>query len=541
MSEISTINVVLDDTLVSYYREDSSSLFFDNGEIWTTNFEAPRLRSIEQYVETSTDLFGGKFSGKTPLVIKVEKEVLDAYRSDIGKYQKSSVEQDFQEELDEEDEDSAVKGRLWFILQEAINRGSSDVHIEVHKNSTQMYSRVDGVRIPIGSEIPDPSYGMSLFSVIFLDIAKDKLHDFAVKTANAGRIEHHLRVNGVLRNTIWRASYMPAKDGGGKVSLRWLNKSETIPSIDELGYTDGQLKQLEKFIRRSKGILLLSGVTNSGKTTLIAALIQRSKELYAGRSHHTLEDPPEFDLGVIQTHVQANEKVSEDSDEYKDYAYYNKVLLRQDPDFVSIGEIRDHAVAMGTCRMGDSGQLVVATLHTSSAIGIGETLISQYKVDPAVLATPDLMCIWATQTLVRTVCKVCKVPHENASQVYADNDLEAEYERGMQVLSAHFKEPDDYNDVFWRNPCGCQHCNNGEKGLTSCLEMIVFDDDDRHYLVKEDYLGWHKSLVEKGYKDLKDHALYKIKKGILDVNTAFDRVPTLFTEETEKVYSSMFD
>ncbi|MGR5465560.1 ATPase, T2SS/T4P/T4SS family, partial [Photobacterium damselae] len=91
---------------------------------------------------------------------------------------------------------------------------------------------------------------------------------------------------------------------------------------------------------------LLSGVTNSGKSTLIAALIALSKELYPGRSHHTLEDPPEFDLGVVQTHVTPEQKVSEESDEYRDYAYYSKVLLRQDPDVISIGEVRDRAVAM---------------------------------------------------------------------------------------------------------------------------------------------------------------------------------------------------
>ncbi|MGR5465579.1 ATPase, T2SS/T4P/T4SS family, partial [Photobacterium damselae] len=78
--------------------------------------------------------------------------------------------------------------------------------------------------------------------------------------------------------------------------------------------------------------------------------------------------------------------------------------LRQDPDVISIGEVRDRAVAMQSCRLADTGQLVMATLHTSNPIGIAETYISQFNVPPAVMSTPDLMSVWATQTLVRTLC-----------------------------------------------------------------------------------------------------------------------------------------
>ncbi|EPN0316273.1 GspE/PulE family protein [Vibrio vulnificus] len=540
-NKLKSINVVIDDTLLAYYREDKANLLFDNGELWTTNFEASRLRSIISYVESSTDLLGGRFFKRPPYVMKVDESVLNAYRNEIDKYEESSDLDEAVDDFDaDEDESSSVKERLWYVLQEAVNRGSSDVHIEVHKACTRLFSRVDGKRVPIGQEIPNSNYGLDLFSVIFLDLAKDKLADFVSGIANAGRVEHPLRVNGVKRNTIWRASYMPAKDGGGKLSLRWLNKTEKIPQLNSLGYTVGQMEQLEKFIRRSKGVFLLSGVTNSGKSTLIASLVQRSKELYPGRSHHTLEDPPEFDLGVIQTHVQPNQRVDEKTEEYKDYNYYIKVLLRQDPDFISIGEIRDHEVAMGACRMGDAGQLVMATMHTSSAIGIGETLISQYKVDPAILATPDLMCIWATQTLVRTTCNRCKIPHSEVEAIYKAEGVTGEYIRGMRVLEHNIENMADYDSIFWRNPKGCKHCNSGEKGLTACLEMIVFDEEDRHFLVNEDYLGWHKALREKGYKELKDHAMLKIKSGLLDVNTAFDRVPTLYEQEAKSVYEEMF-
>lgn len=525
------MNLVIDETLRNLYLEDTASLFFDNGEIWTTNFDAPRLTALIHYIKTTPLLCDGLYFGATPIVKHVEASVLNAYRVDLRTITTDMIS---------EEENSDVKDRLWFIMQEAIKHGSSDIHIEVYRQQTELYCRVDGVRIPIGEPIPDPNYGRTLFSVIFMDIATDKEDDFVEGIPNAGRIEHPLIVKGEKRNTLWRASYLPAKDRGGKISLRWLNKDETIPDITQLGYTDGHVEQFTQFIRRSKGLLLVSGVTNSGKTTLIASLIALSKQRYPGRSHHSLEDPPEFDLGIVQTHVKPHQKVSEKSDDYLDYRFFCKVMLRQDPDFVSIGELRDHAVAMEACRMGDTGQLVVATLHTSSAVGIAETLINQFKVDAAVVAAPDVMCLWATQTLVRTLCPHCKVLDAQAKTVYDTAGLLNEYQRGTRILQAHLTD-DDLNRVYWRHPEGCEHCNNGEKGLTAVLEMILFDDEDRHYLVKQDYLGWHHALIAKGYQELKDHALSKITHGIMDINTAADRIPTLNVMSSTSVYHSLKD
>ena len=546
------LKVVIDEELRHYYLEDDTTLFFDNGQIWTTDFDNPRLARLIDYIETSENLHGGRFYGMPPVVIKVESATLEHYRVGVVNYSESSLEEE------EDDSTSDVKDRLWYVMQQAVDKGSSDIHIEVHRKTTEIYCRVDGRRVLIGNKINDPNYGREIFSVIFLDIAKDKTADFNINTANAGRIEHTLivkdkdkkgNVTETKRNTIWRGSFIPSRDNGGKVSLRWLNKSETIPDLEVLGYTKGQYEQILNFIRRSKGVFLLSGVTNSGKSTLIAAMIKKSKQLYSGRSHHTVEDPPEFELGVIQTHIQANQKVFEGSDECKDYNHYTKVLLRQDPDVVVVGEVREHNVAMETCRLGDTGQLVMATLHTSSAVGIGETFINQFKVDSAVMATPDLMCIWATQTLVRTLCSHCKLSTDEAKPAYEKVGLISEIERGLRVLSVNSINSEtllsakgvDYKDIYWRNPVGCEHCYKGEKGLTSVLEMIIFDDEDRGYLVRQDYLGWHHRLQEKGFQELKDHALMKIRTGLIDINTATDRVPTMFPQKSADVYKTLLD
>lgn len=526
------MKLVIDETLRTFYHEDAASLFFDNGEIWTTNFNAPRLKPLIDYIRTTADLEEGQFFGKTPFVKKVEASVLDAYRSNLHSINKDNIE---------EEDNSDVKDRLWFIMQEAVNHGSSDIHIEVYRHQTELYCRVDGNRIPIGKPIPDPNYGRTLLSVVFMDVAIDKDDDYVEGIPNAGRIEHSLKVKGIMRNTIWRASSMPAKDRGGKLSLRWINKEEEIPDINQLGYTQGHVDQFTNFIRRSKGLLLVSGVVNSGKTTLIASLIKLSKTLYPGRSHHTLEDPPEFDLGVIQTHVRPNQKVSDKSDEYLDFRFFGKVMLRQDPDVVSYGELRGHDVAMQACRMGDTGQLVLGTLHTSNAVGIAGTMIKQFKVDAAVVAAPDLMCLWVTQTLVRTLCPHCKISHENAAEYYHSISNDEEYLRGLSTLKEHIKEDTFFAPVYWRNHSGCEHCEKGEKGLTAILEMIVFDDEDRRFIVNNDYLGWEDALKRKGYQELKDHALTKIQQGMIDINTATDRIPTLKTTDTHTVYHSLLE
>ncbi|MGR5465451.1 hypothetical protein ACPV5G_21190, partial [Photobacterium damselae] len=145
-------------------------------------------------------------------------------------------------------------------------------------------------------------------------------------------------------------------------------------------------------------------------------------------------------------------------------------------------------------------------------------------------------------TLVRTLCPHCKIPHDKAKAHYQQLGLDDEYHRGARIIEEHLGD-DKRDGIYWRNPTGCECCHlspqKGESGLTSVLEMIVFDDEDRHFLAKEDYLGWHQALKAKGYPELKDHALLKLRQGLIDINTAADRVPTLITAKTSDIYAQL--
>lgn len=263
---------------------------------------------------------------------------------------------------------------------------------------------------------------------------------------------------------------MPAKDGGGKITLRWLDKDLKIPTMEEMGYSQGHCDAFRRFVNGPSGNLLVAGKTGSGKSTLIAAILNI---IDPSRSVQTLEDPPEFPLGIIQTQVQPRQKVAEDSSEYRDFTYYSPVMLRHDIDVEMHSEIRTHKGAMEVTRKGETGQLMLTTLHTSSAIGIAHTLTEQLNVPAAVVAAPDLMRVWAYQTLVRTLCPHCKVADAEADDIYQrhheeqPDDLLDEYRQASRQLDTVLSQGGERDEVFWRNPAGCDRCNKGEKGRTA--------------------------------------------------------------------------
>nr|WP_014343744.1 ATPase, T2SS/T4P/T4SS family [Aliivibrio fischeri]AEY78141.1 putative type II secretion protein [Aliivibrio fischeri] len=292
-------------------------------------------------------------------------------------------------------------------------RGVSDIHLELYANETRIEGRVDGKMMPLQPPIPEHEYGKLLFGYLFY-LAVDKNDDFSQNIINNGRIEIDLNTPDGLRETIWRVAYLPAKDNGGQVTLRWLNKNESAPLLDNIGWETGHVKIMRDFANSASGICIIAGQTGSGKSTTIASIINELKG--KGRSINTLEDPVEFDLGVMQSSV-----VSQNDDDDMMFKYA-KALLRHDVDIESHGEMREMKGAMNVCRKGETGQIMFTTMHTSSAIGVGHTLNEQMHVPSALIAAPNLMKLWIYQTLVRTLCPHCNlslddvIPHLNNDQ-----------------------------------------------------------------------------------------------------------------------------
>ncbi len=521
-------DVLIDKTLTSFYFEELSTLALTDGTIITSNLHAIRIKDIRNHIRTTPTLYNGKYFGENLPINKVSTLTMEQYFKQPQLHQTNHIET----EVNLTD----VASRLKRLQQKAVSLGSSDIHIELYEHSTQFYARVDGRRIKLEPSIPLHEVGEKLFGYIFTSKAKLKDADFAAINPNNGTIEEYLDCplnestqESERRLTFWRASYIPAK-GGGKVTLRWLNASKKIPALDEMGLHSGHISMLKSFCFGNSGLCMIAGKTGSGKSTLIAALLMLFGK---DKAVHTVEDPPEFDLGIPQTQATPNQLINDEKTE-RGFNFYSKILLRHDVDVELHGEVRDKKGAMEVTRKGETGQIMFTTLHTSSAIGIGHTLTEQLHVPTAVVAAPDLMRIWAYQTLVRTLCPHCKMSLDQAKTYYNDrgdnekiSELEAQAQRVLK---------DDIRGVKFKHPAGCDRCCEGERGRTGLFEIIVLDDEDRGFILNKDYISWQKALKTKGFKNVRDHAVSKIKAGLIDIETASQKVSHLIPARTQDIY-----
>ncbi len=507
--------LIISDSLKSLYFTHQNAVLLENGRILTSDFDSPAIELIKAHAEDNRDDY--------PDLLGVTIQVEKTDSSTIGTYIDSLSSKGIHYEVDDK-EISTIGIDARNILQLAVNRGVSDIHLELYEHETRIEARVDGRMVPLQKSIPEYEYGLTLFSYLFNELAKDKDDDFYVKIPNNGRIEIDLLtsdgVTEIERETRWRLSYIPGQNKGGQVTLRWLNKNTQIPLITELGWEEGHVYAARQFMRSPFGMCLIAGQVGSGKSTDIAAMLSEMKG--TGRAINTLEDPVEFDIGVMQTSVKDDEQLNE----------FIKLLLRHDVDIEMHGELRTKEGAMAACRKGETGQLVFATIHTSSAVGVSYTLSKQMHIPLSLIAAPDLMRLWVYQTLVRTLCTECSLTLDEAKKVWSPLELE-QYEQWCDKYKPS-------SNMRFKNPMGCKCCNQGEKGRTSLVEMIVFDDEDRQFILNEDYLGWIAALKAKGYKTVLDHANLKIGRGEIDLFTAAQRVNGLIERSSTSVYESFF-
>lgn len=519
-----SIELVQADTLKTIYFQHQDTLLMTDGSIKTLSFDSPAIDEIKTLVKNDYVEFGFKSLPSMPVEMATPvtmKQWFDSLNvSDMGQNQ-DSEEQSTQSDL------TTTATRAISMLEQAVTQGCSDIHIELFKNQTRIEVRVDGRMVPLFSPIPEREYGEELIGYLFNELSVDKDADFYASKMNNGRMSIPLNSPDGKRVMDWRLSYIPAKDKGGQGTLRWLNKNTTNPSIDELGWEVGQIKAIRDFMASPYGVCLIAGQTSSGKSTVIAAILNEMKR--QGRSINTLEDPVEFDLGIIQTPVI--KKKGEDDGFFE----ASKTLLRHDVDIEMHGEIRDLKGAMSVCRKGSTGQLMFSTLHTSSVVGIAHTLNKQMHVPSSLIGAPDLMKMWIYQTLVRVVCPHCCQSLAKARKTWS----EAKLDKFNAWREEHGSVPID--KLRFRSEEGCDQCVEGEKGRTTLLEMLILDDEDRSYILKEDYLGWLGALKSKGFKSVVDHANLKISRGEVDLFTAAGRVDGLFPKDTTAIYQRLWE
>lgn len=344
------------------------------------------------------------------------------------------------EDLMEQEDDAPIIRLINALLTEAVRENASDIHIETFERRLVVRMRVDGVL----REVVQPRRELAPLLVSRIKVMA-KLDIAEKRIPQDGRIS--LRVAG--REVDVRVSTMPS-NSGERVVLRLLDKQAGRLDLTHLGMDPDTLEKLLDIIYKPHGIILVTGPTGSGKTTsLYASLTQLNDH---SRNILTVEDPIEYQLeGIGQT--QVNNKVE------MTFAKGLRAMLRQDPDVVMVGEIRDVETAEIAVQASLTGHLVLSTLHTNTAVG-AVTRLEDMGVEPFLLSSSILGAI--AQRLVRVLCDDCK-------EGYTPTDKECE----LMDLDKD-NRPTIYRSV------GCDECNGlGYRGRTGIYELIIFDDEMR--------------------------------------------------------------
>jgi general secretion pathway protein E len=342
------------------------------------------------------------------------------------------------EDLLDNQDDAPIIRLLNALFTQAIKQKASDIHIETYESRVLVRNRVDGVL----QEILEIQRGIAPLVISRVKVMA-KLDIAEKRIPQDGRIA--LRVGG--HNIDVRVSTLPSSHGE-RIVLRILDKQTAQLDLALLGMPEKTLLSMRKMIAEPHGILLVTGPTGSGKTTSLYAMLTELNQV--SRNILTIEDPIEYDLpGIGQT--QVNNKVQ------MTFAKGLRAILRQDPDVVMIGEIRDLETAEIAVQASLTGHLVLSTLHTNSALG-ALTRLHDMGVESFLLSSSIVGLI--AQRLVRKLCEHCKTIH-----ILRDD------ERELMGITAQT----DVSTIY--QPKGCEHCNQlGYRGRTGIYELITMDE-----------------------------------------------------------------
>ena len=360
------------------------------------------------------------------------------------------------EDLLESEDDAPIIKLINAMLGEAIKEGASDIHIETFESQLLVRFRVDGVL----REILRPNRKMASMLVSRIKVMS-KMDIAEKRIPQDGRIT--LRIAG--RGVDVRVSTMPSSHGE-RVVLRLLDKNNVRLNLKDLGMTKTNRGYFADLIRKPHGIILVTGPTGSGKSTTLYAGLSgiNSKD----RNILTIEDPIEFDLeGIGQTQVNAKVDMT--------FARGLRAILRQDPDVVMVGEIRDLETAQISVQASLTGHLVMSTLHTNTAAG-AITRLEDMGIEPFLLSSSLLAVL--SQRLVRTLCSNCKIAHIPSAQECEILGIQAQ----------------DVSEHAIHSPKGCAACNQtGYKGRTGIHELLIVDEGIRELI----HSGHGEQAIEK--------------------------------------------
>lgn len=383
------------------------------------------------------------------------------------------------EEAEVTDEDSPIVRLVNQMFEQAVQLRASDVHIDPQEEGIRIRYRIDGM---LRTERILPRHMLGILTARIKIMSR--LNIAERRMPQDGRMQLHI----MFKEIDVRVSTLPTIFGE-KIVMRLLDLSNALIGIDQLGLTKRNFSVFQSLIERAHGILLVTGPTGSGKsTTLYSALNHLNQE---SKNIITVEDPVEYNLEGINQ-VQINHAIG------MTFASALRSILRQDPDIIMIGEIRDTETAEIAVRAALTGHLVLSTLHTNDAVSSITRLIDM-GIQPFLLASSVNGVL--AQRLVRRICKDCReeyIPSEHEREIFA--------QRGMKI------------DKLYRG-AGCGKCGlTGYRGRVAIHEIFNMDDTLRQMITRSGAATEYRSYaMRKGMILLFDDGLIKVRQGITTV------------------------
>jgi type IV pilus assembly protein PilB len=447
-----------------------------------TNCEVEAVICTEQQLNLLHTTLFGTYAGIGGVL-----EELEDVQIDKGPEKTAALEDVEVSSLQGMAEEAPVVRLVNSILSQGVREGASDIHISPEKDHVQIRFRVDGKL----HEVPAPPKSMFLPIISRLKILANM--DIALsRVPQDGRFTVKMKNKDINI----RASTIPSIYGENLV-LRLLDTSSSIYSLELLGMNERDRERLERMITKPYGMILSTGPTGSGKSTALYSILKRINQ--PDINIITVEDPVEYRIDKIRQ-VQLNRKAG------MTFASGLRSILRQDPDVIMVGEIRDSETASIAVQAALTGHRVLSTLHTNDAAGAMTRLVDM-GIEPFLVAS--VMLVSFAQRLVRKVCSHCRIPHKPSAEAI-------KYWRLSEVDTSGF--------VIGQ---GCFNCmNSGYKGRTGIYEVLVIDEMVQEMILKRNSAHEiNRATIEAGnFATLRDNALEKVIQGVTSLEEAASAV-----------------
>jgi len=425
--------------------------------------------------------------------VKIDSFVASLGEAKVQVVEKEAIDEDAIIDLAEITDGSPVVNLVNMSIMQAVKEGASDIHIEPDKHSVRIRYRLDGMLHDLMT--PPREWHAAIISRVKvvgrMDIAEKRV-------PQEGRI--HIMVEN--REIDLRISSMPTILGE-KIVMRILDKDNLQLNLDKLGYEHDMVLSLKRMLAKPHGLFLVTGPTGSGKTTTLYSGLDLLRS--SQRNIITIEDPVEYQLELVNQ-IQVHEAVG------LTFARTLRSVLRQDPDIVMVGEIRDEETAKVAVQAALTGHLVLSTLHTNDSPGAVTRLLNM-GIEPYLLAS--CLAGVVAQRLVRTICPKCKTTYFPEESVLTDI--------GWSGSS---------NRAFHRGQ-GCPLCHDsGFKGRIAVCEVLEMTPQLRQLILTRPGADEIRNLLAKtNWRDLKDVAMSYVERGITSID---EMLRVCFIEEVEK-------